>query len=172
MPTTKVRLLSMELLLSTHGGTSIQLTDTIHITLGNGTDLTATYCPWSNLPYLLHNDNLANNTPFLPAAFNYTTTNPTAYFALMDCMNTNITTAQKDVLGWHQHLSHTSISWIQTLMHTKKEPRCMTAKTPVTSHSKPFLPSKYPQSPTCDMTSLKCQACLFAKAHRQPHNPQ
>ena len=168
MPTAKVRLLSPQILLAAHGGTSTQTAHNVTITLGNGTAMLATYCPRSNLPYLAYTGHPTSTTNFWPSMFEYTTTTRSAYSTLLNDSNSNLTMVQKDVLGWHHHLSHASISWVQTLMCEKQQPTHTTSSNTDNIHAIPRIPSKYPQGPTCDITSLKCQSCLFGKAHRRP----
>ena len=165
MPTAKVRLLSPQVLLATHRGTSTQSATRVDITLGDGTSLSATYCPCSNLPYFSYTGTTATSKPFWPSTFDYSEHSTSAYTSLLDNTNHNLTAAQKDVLHWHQRLSHASIPWVQTLMHPKRN------HFPTITATNPVITSKYKQGPTCNLSNLKCQACLFAKAHKRPHNP-
>lgn len=72
MPTAKVRLLSPQILLAAHGGTSTQMANRVTITLGDGTLMTANYCPRSNLPYLAYTGHPTQPTNFWPTTFDYT----------------------------------------------------------------------------------------------------
>jgi hypothetical protein len=83
--------------------------------------------------------------------------------------NTNLSSSQKEVLLWHQRLSHASISWVQMLMHIRLFLPCNNDRTAVL-HTGPFINTKS-RAPTCDTMSLKCAACLCAKtAVRLPEN--
>ena len=155
MPTAKVQLLSLQVLPVTHGGTFTQSAKNVIITYGDGTSLSVAYSPRSNLLYHTHTSTTATSKA--------NRTRP--YTSLVDNTNSNLTAAQKELLHWHQQLSHASITWVQTLMGTK----CHSF--PATLNAEPIIMSKYKQGLTCDLSTLKCQACLFAKAHKQPHNP-
>jgi hypothetical protein len=76
--------------------------------------------------------------------------------------NTNLSSSQKELLLWHQWLSHASISWVQMLMCDKSFLPCNNDR--ITAlHKGPFIKSKS-CTPTCDTMSPKCMACLCAKA--------
>jgi hypothetical protein len=83
--------------------------------------------------------------------------------------NTNLSSSQKELLLWHQRLSHASISWVQMLMRDKSFLPCDNDRTTVL-HKGPFIKLKS-RAPTCDTMSLKCAACLCANAAvRSPIN--
>ncbi len=76
--------------------------------------------------------------------------------------NSNLSSSQKEVLLWHQRLSHASINWIQRLMRDRKWlPN--TGNLEAALHLGPFIFTKS-RAPTCDVLNMKCVACLFAKA--------
>ncbi len=76
--------------------------------------------------------------------------------------NTNLSSSQKELLLWHQRLSHASILWVQMLMRDKSFLLCNNDRT-TALHKFPFIKSKS-CAPTCNTMSLKCEACLCAKA--------
>ncbi len=77
-------------------------------------------------------------------------------------INTNLSSSQKELLLWHQRLSHALILWVQMLMHDKSFLPCNNDRT-TALHKGPFIKSKS-HTPTCNTMSLKCMACLCAKA--------
>ncbi len=74
--------------------------------------------------------------------------------------NTNLSASQKELLLWHQRLSHASIGWVQSLTRKKQ---WLTSEGNKLMHSGPFIVTKN-NAPTCDVSCLKCAACLCAKA--------
>ncbi len=74
--------------------------------------------------------------------------------------NTNLSASQKELLLWHQCLSHASIGWVQSLMRKKQ---WLTSEGNKLMHSGPFIVTKN-NAPTCDVLHLICASCLCAKA--------
>jgi hypothetical protein len=84
-------------------------------------------------------------------------------------ININLSSSQKELLLWHQWLSHASISWVQLLMRNESFLPCNNDHT-AALHIGPFIKTKS-HAPSCDTMSLKCAACLCAKAAVQlPEN--
>ena len=83
--------------------------------------------------------------------------------------NSNLSSSQKEVLLWHQQLSHASTNWIQTLMQDRKWlPN--TGYLDTALHLGPFIVTTS-RAPTCNVSNMKYVACLFAKAStRSPAN--
>ena len=85
--------------------------------------------------------------------------------------NTNLSASasQKEVLLWHQQLSHASICWVQMLMRKRD---WLTSEGGESLHNGPFIWTRS-SAPTCDISRLKCGACLCAKAKvkRPQHMP-
>ena len=137
----------------------------VTLTLGSGTELVARFCPRSNLPILsVTTDAVERN--FWSEAFAYTAADTVAFGKhenIFQPSNANLSASQKETLLWHQRLSHASMSWIQLLMRD----RCWMKDyhSPSALHQGPFIPCKEPRGPTCDISCLKCSACLTAKAH-------
>ncbi len=84
---------------------------------------------------------------------------------------TNLSASQKELLLWHQHLSHVSVKWLQKLMCNRKWLPGM-ADNKMALHSGPFIPTKkWSRAQLCNTSTLKCTACLYAKAStRSPEN--
>ena len=81
---------------------------------------------------------------------------------ILGSANNNLSSSQKELLLWHQHLSHANLAWIQTLMRDQKW--LEDSSSMASLHSGPFIVSSS-QAPTCDVQGLKCLACLCAKTH-------
>jgi hypothetical protein len=89
--------------------------------------------------------------------------------SLPTASNTNLSQAQKEVLLWHQCLSHASIPWIQSLMRHKQFLPCSNADGALLRKG-PFIRTNS-CAPSCNIAGLKCAACLYAKASaRTPSN--
>ncbi len=91
----------------------------IDISLNDGINLFAQYFPQSNLPLIplaLHTE---SSTCFWNAALGFTANNFKEINAIKSTLlpfNTNLSHSQKELLLWHQQLSHASISWVQLIM--------------------------------------------------------
>ncbi len=83
--------------------------------------------------------------------------------------NTNLSASQKEVLLWHQRLSHASIQWVQMLMQKQD---WLKSEGRESLHNGPFIITRS-SAPTCDISHIKCGACLCAKARvkRPQHMP-
>jgi hypothetical protein len=171
MPTAEVRLLSPQVLLQTVGGHTIQTTSGVDISLNNGIKVSAAYCQQSNLPAipLMHQE---ETSCFWSSAFGFNMANIDEINRMRPTLlqiNINLSSSQKELLQWHQRLSHALISWVQSLMHNKSFLPCDNDCT-AALHIGPFIKTKS-RAPTCDTMSLKCAACLCAKAAVQsPEN--
>ncbi len=82
-------------------------------------DSTCTLCSQSCLPLL----------PFLPSdmpttfwcdAFAYSAANIAQTKLILNSENQNLSSSPKELLLWHQRLSHANLVWIQTLMQDQK----------------------------------------------------
>ena len=113
MPHASVRLLSPQVLLQTIGGQSLQTTKGISLTLNNGVKLFATYCPQNNLPLLPLARPDDNDRCFWSHAFGFNANEfhkiNSVRSSLLHNNNTNLSQSQKEVLLWHQRLSHASV---------------------------------------------------------------
>ncbi len=115
IPGVEVRLLSPQVRLSTFGGHTTQTTQKVELCLENGLILHAHLCPWSCLPLL---PLVPSDTPtsFWCDAFAYSVANITQTKSILSSANQNLSSSQKELLLWHQRLSHANLTWIQTLM--------------------------------------------------------
>jgi hypothetical protein len=78
-------------------------------------------------------------TSFWCDAFAYSAADVAQTKTILSSANQNLPGSQKELLLWHQRLSHANLSWIQTLMHD-----CKWLYNPATAsslHSGPFIPS-------------------------------
>jgi hypothetical protein len=82
-----------------------------------------------------------------------------------------LSASQKELLLWHQCLSHASVKWVQKLIHDRKW-LPGTANNKMALHSGPFITTrKGSRAQLCDTSTLICAACLYAKAStRSPTN--
>ena len=169
IPGVEVRLLSPQVLLNLIGGNYIGSTSGIVLSLDNNIELDAKYCPRSRLPFLPVCSVNPSTRSFWANAFTYTVQEASAYPALLNATNTNLSLSQKEVLLWHQRLSHASVQWIQCLMRDRKWLQDNASKGSL--HDGPFLPCKNSRASSCSVSALKCAACLCAKAStRSPTN--
>lgn len=173
IPQAEVRLLSPQVLLQELGGSYLGTTEKLAFTLGDGHLLDAFYCPRTHLPCLsvAGTRRPFDTQCFWSKAFDFKPTDlSVAYPTLLSSSNTNLTAAQKEVLLWHYKLSHVSIGWLQLLMRDRKWLHALEDQdTPF--HRGPFLPCKH-KGAVCDITGLKCLACVCAKSHRRPRTNQ
>jgi hypothetical protein len=108
---------------------------------------------------------------FWNEAFGLTMNNPRKLKNILGKDNTNLSASQKEVLLWHQRLSHASIQWVQMLMQKQD---WLKSEGRESLHNGPFIITRS-SAPTCDISRLKCGACLCAKAtvkrpqHMPPH---
>jgi hypothetical protein len=173
MPRADIWLLSPQVLISTIGGSSLQTMTGVELKLDNGVTLFAPHCPHSNLPLLpLANTNYIVRC-FWSQAFGFNSSEFAAIndikSSLLIASNTNLSQPQKEVLLWHQRLSHVSIPWIQSLMRNKKFLPCLNTDSNAL-HQGPFIRTSS-CAPGCNVSGLKCAACLYAKAAaRTPSN--
>ena len=86
--------------------------------------------------------------------------------------NINLTKPQKELLLWHNRLSHAGLGWIQDLMYVKKGAHGDTSVSAI-------IPTTHSVTKRCDLKGIKCPSCLLAKqtkratgAHQIRNNPQ
>jgi hypothetical protein len=152
----------------------LQTVNGIDVVLDDGNNFGATFCPHSNLPVIPLA--LDNNTKqcFWNMAFGFSidsfgdinTVKNTLHQA-----NTNLSSSQKELLLWHQRLSHASVKWIQAMMRDRKRLPSNDGND-TALHSGPFIPTKMgSRAHSCNTSTLQCAACLYAKdATRSPTN--
>jgi hypothetical protein len=166
MPNADVRLLSPQVLIKIIGGCSLQTYKGVKLTLDNGITLFAQHCLHSNLPLLPLADTGDDVCCIWSNAFGFTTSEFKGINAIKSIIlndnNTNLSQPQKEVLLWHQRLSHACIPWVQSLMRNKKFLRRSNNGGNALHHG-PFIRTSS-RAPACNVSGLKCAACLYAKA--------
>ena len=75
---------------------------------------------------------------------------PQVNIALMDDSNQNLTAGQKTLLHWHHRFGHLNLPAVQRILRAV-----------------PFLSTKFESASKCDMRSVKCTICEFAKGRRR-----
>ena len=165
IPHAEVRLLSPQTLLSNcDPSTAIGYIRTADLTLclGNGIELQSEYCPRSNLPLLKVCKDTPEQRILWHDAFSRQMHSYSASTNVLDSDNVNLSAAEKELLLWHNHLSHASVSWLQPLMRTKKWLKDHTS--PACLHQGPFLHCRQERTTSCSTTGVRCAGCLAAKA--------
>jgi hypothetical protein len=126
IPNADVRLLSPQVLIRTSSGHALLNHNGMDISLDDDTILSANYCPRTNLPMVPLALSIMSMGPwycFWSDAFGYPIK---AYKEIVEIKsvlhqtNSNLSSSQKEVLLWHQRLSHASTNSIQTLMRDRK----------------------------------------------------
>jgi hypothetical protein len=176
IPTAEVRLLSPQVLLNTIGGYSKQTVHGVQVFLDNGITLGAAFCPRSNLPLIPLAHEASSKPCFWTQAFGFSVDSFQDLNSIRNVLhqnNTNLSNSQKELLLWHQRLSHASVKWIQVLMRDRKWlPTGRTDNVDPALHSGPFIRTRAgSRAHCCDGSTLHCAACLYAKAStRTPSN--
>ena len=160
IPTAKVRLLSPQVLIKKDGGQATILARGIHIQLTTNVTLFGRYCTRSNLPLIPMAHTKTHRFSFWNEAFGLTLNNSRELRNILGEDNSNLSASQKEVLLWHQRLSHASIRWVQMLMRKRDWLKSVGGES---LHNGPFITTRS-SAPTCDISPLKCGACLCAKA--------
>ena len=167
IPNTEVRLLSPQVLLQScpKEAKNVQTTADILLCIDSGVELQALYCPCNNLSLLSISDEAPESKSFWHDAFHITDNDVFAFAAetnVLDEKNANLTKAEKELLLWHDRLSHASIWWLQPLMRTRKWLKDNHSMESL--HQGPFLPCKEQTTASCSLNRLRCAACLASKA--------
>jgi hypothetical protein len=131
----------------------------IDMKLDNGIGIFGKYCQRSNLPLVLMAQVKAKFS-FWTEAFSFSVDNLCQMKNILGDNNINLSASQKELLLWHQRLSHASIGWVQSLPRKKQ---WLTSEGNKSMHSGPFIVTKN-NAPTCDVSRLKCAACFCTKA--------
>jgi hypothetical protein len=156
IPTAEVRLLSLQVLLQTVGGHAFQHAQGIDFLLDNGFQMSAALCPHSNLPLLSLALPNQEHFSFWDEAFGYSLTNLQAINKIKSILgadNTNLSGSQKELLLWHQKLSHASLNWVQMLMRDRKWLKSL-CDNDAALHLGPFIKTKS-RAPVCDTQKLR-----------------
>lgn len=134
----------------------------VTMTLPDSSALTFPYNSGSNIPLML-----VKSTPLIVGLTSDDAellANPalvSTYLTVSDQENQNLTSAQRELLLWHQKLGHANMTWIQELCSKK-----------ISRPERPDLPvidTKAATVPTC--VAPLCVACQMAKQTRRgPHS--
>jgi hypothetical protein len=105
IPGVEVCLLHPQVLCLTFGGHTTQMMQKVEVCLENGLILHAHLCPRSCLPLLpfVPSD---TSTSFWCGAFACSVANVAQTKLILSSANQNLSSSQKELLLWHQHLSH------------------------------------------------------------------
>eukprot|EP00956_Cyclotella_meneghiniana_P004993 scaffold6171_cov22-Cyclotella_meneghiniana.AAC.1 len=85
---------------------------------------------------------------------------------VLDDGNANLTPSQKELLLWHQRLSHADIKHVQSLLQSRDRLKASDVGDKAL-HSGPILAAVNDAVTRCDVSKVKCAACLLAKAKRR-----
>ena len=85
---------------------------------------------------------------------------------ILDNNNVNLSASQKELLLWHQRLSHADINKVQSLLQSRSHLKASDDGDNAL-HSGPILTAVNVGVTRCDVSKVKCGACLLAKAKRR-----
>eukprot|EP00804_Cyclotella_cryptica_P015074 CCRYP_000647-RA/>CCRYP_000647-RA protein AED:0.72 eAED:0.72 QI:0/0/0/0.5/1/0.5/2/0/813 len=169
IPSASVRLLSPQRLLtvdSLRGGTAIQDATKYSFRLHNGIVLDAPYGR-ANLPVLPLSPHRESSLSFWARCFAFSSSDNAAWSkTILDAKNMNLTSSQKELLLWHQCLSHTGLTTVHNLMRAQKSPSVRQAGNLLPLRQGILLPCKFPP-PSSVAQCLLCAACEISKATRR-----
>ena len=166
IPQASVRLLSPQCIIQTFKGSYGGQTSRQYVLrLADGTILEAPYTGQANLP-LLRLSNESMPTCFWAKCFSFTNTTADEWSDnVLAEANLNLSSAQKELLRWHQRLSHAGLSTIHNLCRQKRN-KIQSEADLIAIRDAAILPCTFNvPSATCD--GLLCAACATAKAARR-----
>ena len=167
MPKTSVRLLSPQSVIKTLGGSG----DINHLRfvlfLPGDVTLVAPY-NLANLPILPLVDSVSTTAGLWNECFGFNSEMRDAWArGTLDAKNQNLTSAQKEILLWHQRLSHVNLAAIHNLARQKSQTKKVsTTDELVALRDGPLLPCTY-NVPNAVCDNLICAACAISKATRR-----
>eukprot|EP00804_Cyclotella_cryptica_P007267 CCRYP_017868-RA/>CCRYP_017868-RA protein AED:0.22 eAED:0.06 QI:0/0/0/1/1/1/2/0/1188 len=169
VPSASVRLLSPQRLLtvdSLRGGTATQDATKYTFRLANGMVLDAPYGR-ANLPVLPLSPQRESSLSLWARCFAFSSSDNSAWSkTLLDSKNMNLTSSQKELLLWHQRLSHTGLTTVHNLMRARKSPSVRKTDDLLPLRQGVLLPCKFPP-PSSVAQCLLCAACEISKATRR-----
>ena len=168
LPAAGIRLLSPQVLKHRHNiGGSIE-DDGIHLH-GANTTMIAKYNPVSHLSELELVDMPRKNSVWNDAFQDVSTAqdDPTTFLSVVHPDNHNLSPSEKELLLWHQRLSHTSISKVQ-LMCKKRQWVQVTPSAEDTLDTDPILPTKHSATERVKSANIKCASCCMGKQGCRP----
>jgi hypothetical protein len=173
IPHAGVRLLSPQVLKRTHNIGGSMEDDGIHLSSPN-VSILAPYSSISNLPELelvdmpktssIWSDTFAN----ISSAHTHNTNVQQVHLSVTDPGNTNLSPSQKELLSWHQRLSHTNLSKVRLMCKRKQWIRVATELANELS-APAILPCKHDATSRCNSKDIKCAACCMAKQTLRSH---
>lgn len=174
VPKASVRLISPQCVYQTKGlgGNGIQNEHSYTMVLDSGASFAASYGR-ANLPILPLESLQTNYTCFWTQCFGVAATEEhdwSVHIFNASKQNKNLTLPQKELLLWHQRLSHVNLFTVHNLLRLKRSPKVTAIDDFKPIRDKPTLPcsAKIPSS-ACH--HLLCAACEISKAtRRRPSN--
>ena len=167
MPTARMRLCSTQTYFQENKHSTCSLHQThekVTLTTAEGETLTFPYNPSSNLPLMFMDVNLTRAGLTKEQVLNLTHEDNSdlllSTMSLLDKNNHNLSAGDKELLLWHNRVSHAGFSWVQSLMHKKKNGVGDDPDPPV-------IPTKTTTAARCDPP--KCPACQLSKQQRRSH---
>jgi transposase InsO family protein len=170
IPHAGVRLLSPQVLKRTHNiGGSIE-DDGIHLMSPN-VSIFAPYSSISNLPELELVD-MPKTSSVWSDTFYTIHSAPTgiqqAHLSVIDPGNTNLSPSQKELLLWHQRLSHTNLSKVRLMCKNRPWVR-VAAELAEGLVTDAILPCKHDATSRCNTKNIKCASCCMGKQTLRSH---
>ena len=89
-----------------------------------------------------------------------------AFMTILRSDNTNLRASQKELLLWHQRLSHYNLQAIRSLLLPRNRLESDLPDHPAL-HTDRILPTKHDATARVDTATVKCGPCLMAKARRR-----
>ena len=166
MPNASVRLLSPQSLFDAVGGHGVQNREKYSLHLPGDIQLDAPYGR-ANLPVLPLVDSDYHPTCLWAKCFAFSADDKSIWSDnILAAANQNLSLAQKELLLWHQRLSHAGLSAVQNLCRQRRSKNVESVGELIDLRDGPCLPCAFDVPSTC-CAGLKCAACLNAKANRR-----
>ena len=167
VPKASVRLLSPQSVFKSLGGTGGINHLRFVLFLPDDVTLVAPY-NLANLPILPLVDSITSPTGLWHECFGFNSEMREAWArGTLDAKNQNLSLAQKEVLLWHQRLSHANISAIHNLARQKsRTKKAANAEELIALRDGPLLPCTH-NVPNAVCDNLICAACAISKATRR-----
>ena len=166
MPNASVRLLSPQSLFDAIGGHGVQDREKYSLRLPGDIQLDAPY-GHANLPVLPMVEQHHAPTCLWARSFAFNADDKSIWSDnILAAANQNLSLAQKELLLWHQRLSHAGLSAVQNLCRQRRSKAVQSVEDLVDLRDGPCLPCTF-DVPSTSCSGLKCAACLNAKANRR-----
>ena len=167
VPNASVRLMSPQSVFKTLGGTGGINHLRFVLFLQDDVTLVAPY-NLSNLPVLPLVDSVSSTAGLWHECFGFNSEMRQAWArGTLDAANQNLSLAQKEILLWHQRLSHANISAIHNLARQKSRTKKVSNEAELVAlRDGPLLPCTH-NVPNAVCDNLVCAACAISKASRR-----